>query len=250
MQIIRIGLLVFSALASAACSVQAPADSASSSDGSPEGAANRESVAPAADGTYKGREIANVMSYRGASWLERDSRPAEEDPDALLAALPLGEGDTAVDMGCGSGYYARRLSVLVGASGTVLCVDIQPEMIALAERNAEEAGLSNIEFILSEPDDPRLAAGSVDLILLVDVYHEFADPAPMLEAMRKALRPGGVAALAEYRMEGSSASWILAEHRMSVDQVKAEWLPAGFELLELVESLPSQHLFLFSPKAN
>lgn len=194
---------------------------------------------------YEGREIADVMSFHGARWLERDSRIEEEDPQALIDLLPLKPGDTAVDMGCGSGYYARRLAARVGPEGRVLCVDIQPEMLEIARRLAERDGISNIEYILGTSDDPMLEAATVDLILLVDVYHEFAAPDAMLERMRTALKPDGVAALAEYRLEGDTAAWIKLEHRMSVEQVKKEWLPAGFALKELYEALPSQHLFLF-----
>ncbi|REJ84702.1 MAG: class I SAM-dependent methyltransferase [Acidobacteria bacterium] len=197
--------------------------------------------------TYAGREIAGVMSFHGASWLERDSRIEEEDPAALLALLPLEPGDTAVDMGCGSGYHARRMASKVGPEGRVLCVDIQPEMLEIARRLAESEGIANIDYVLGAVDDPKLAPASVDLILLVDVYHEFARPEPMLAAMRRALRHDGVAALVEYRLEGESAAWIRPEHRMSIEQVKKEWLPAGFELRRLVTSLPSQHLFLFAP---
>lgn len=195
---------------------------------------------------YEGREIAGVMSWRGASWLERDSRNEEENTALLMNELPIEPGDTVVDMGCGSGYFARLMSPLVGRRGRVLCVDIQPQMIEIARRLAEEAGLANIEFIVSSPTDPKLPAGQIDLILLVDVYHEFAEPKPMLEAMRTALRGDGVAALVEYRLEGESASWIRPDHRMSIEQVEKEWLPAGYRLERRFDELPSQHLFLFA----
>lgn len=201
---------------------------------------------PADNPEFKGRKIANVMPFSGASWLERDSRLAEENPEALVSALPIELGDTVVDMGCGSGFYARLLSQRVGPLGKVLCVDIQPEMIALARKLADEAGISNIEFVLSEPEDPKLEPSSIDLLLMVDVYHELINPATMLADIREALVQDGVAALAEYRLEGDSADWIHIEHRMSVEQVKKEWLPAGFQLLEQVDDLPSQHLFLFT----
>ncbi len=194
---------------------------------------------------FKGRKIADVMSYRGAPWLERSTRIQEEDPDSMLAALPLSEGAVAVDMGCGSGYYARRLSEAVGSTGKVLCVDIQPEMLEIATQLANRNGASNIEMVLGTVTDPKLPEGSVDLILLVDVYHEFSHPEEMLEAMRKALKPSGIAALVEYRLEGDTAAFIKVDHRMSKKQVMKEWVPAGFELVERVDSLPSQHLFLF-----
>jgi ubiquinone/menaquinone biosynthesis C-methylase UbiE len=195
--------------------------------------------------TYQGRRIAEVMSYRGAPWLERESRVLEEDPDALMAALAVAPGATVADLGCGSGYYARRLAAAVGERGRVYCVDIQPEMLEIARRLAVEVGITNLELVLGAPDDPRLPAGALDLILLVDVYHELAEPAAMLARMRSALRPDGRIALVEFRLEGESAAHIKLEHRMSKEQVLREWLPAGFELAEQLESLPTQHLFLF-----
>ena len=197
------------------------------------------------DGVYEGREIAGVMSWRGASWLERDSRDREEDTKLLMKELPIEKGDTVVDMGCGSGYFARLMSPMVGRRGKVLCVDIQPQMIEIARRLAEEAGLANIEFILNTPTDAMLPEGEIDLILLVDVYHEFAEPEPMLDAMRRSLSEDGVAALVEYRLEGDSANWIRPDHRMSIEQVEKEWLPAGFRQVRRFDGLPSQHLFLF-----
>lgn len=200
------------------------------------------------DGTFKGRKVANVMSFHGAPWLERETRPEEENPILMLDQLPIQPGDTVVDMGCGSGYYARLVSPRVGPNGKVLCVDIQPQMLDIARRYAAEEGLTNIEYVLSTPTDPKLPEGSIDFIILVDVYHEFADPAPMLEAMRVSLAEGGIAALAEYRLEGETANWIKVDHRMSIEQVEREWLPAGFELERRFDGLPSQHLFLFKRK--
>jgi SAM-dependent methyltransferase len=195
---------------------------------------------------YMGRPIAEVMTYHGAPWLERPDREQEEDTARLLALLPIEPGDRVADLGCGSGYFARRMATRVGAGGAVLCVDIQPEMLAIARRLAGQEGVANLETVLSEVADPKLDPGSIDLILLVDVYHELSDPAAMLAKMHEALAPGGRVALVEYRLEGSSAGHIKLDHRMSVEQVRREWEPAGFELVELIEELPTQHLFLFA----
>lgn len=197
--------------------------------------------------TYRGREIAPVMSWRGADWLERATRVAEEDPAALLRELAIEPGATVVDFGCGSGYYARRLARLVGAAGRVSCSDLQPEMLRIAEQLAAQEGLTNVSFSLAAADDPKLPPASADLILLVDVYHELAHPAAVLAGLRRALRPNGRVALVEFRLEGESAAHILPEHRMSVEQVLAEWLPAGFVLDRQVDTLPTQHLFFFRP---
>ena len=194
---------------------------------------------------FKGRKIAEVMSYRGAPWLERATRIEEEHPDELVAALPVEAGMLVVDIGCGSGYYARRLATAVGPEGSVLCNDIQPEMLRIATELAADAGVANMSTVLGTESDARLPEGEVDLMLLVDVYHEFSEPEAMLQSMRAALSPDGVIALAEFRLEGRSARHIKLEHRMSIEQVMQEWLPAGYELVGRIDSLPTQHLFLF-----
>ncbi len=201
--------------------------------------------APEEPGVFKGREIAEVMSYRGAPWLERATRIEEEHPDELMAALPIETGMLVVDIGCGSGYYARRLAAAVGPEGSVLCNDIQPQMLRIAAGFAADAEVTNMTTVLGTQSDARLPEAEVDLMLLVDVYHEFSAPEAMLQSMRGALAPDGVIALAEFRLEGRSARHIKLEHRMSIDQVMKEWLPAGYELVERVDSLPTQHLFLF-----
>ncbi len=201
--------------------------------------------APEEPGVFKGRKIAEVMSYRGAPWLERATRIEEEHPDELMAALPIGTGMLVVDIGCGSGYYARRLAAAVGPEGSVLCNDIQPEMLRIAAELASDAGVTNMSTVLGTKSDARLPEGEVDLMLLVDVYHEFSKPEAMLQSMREALAPDGVIALAEFRLEGRSAAHIKLEHRMSIEQVMKEWLPVGYELVERIDSLPTQHLFLF-----
>ena len=194
---------------------------------------------------FKGRKIAEVMSYRGAPWLERATRIEEEHPDELVAALPVEAGMLVVDIGCGSGYYARRLATAVGPEGSVLCNDIQPEMLRIAAELAADASVANMSTVLGTESDARLPEGEVDLMLLVDVYHEFSEPEAMLQSMRAALSPDGVIALAEFRLEGRSARHIKLEHRMSIEQVMKEWLPAGYELVGRIDSLPTQHLFLF-----
>jgi len=186
------------------------------------------------------------MGYRGAAWLERQSRAAEEQPDEVLEAMRLAPGDSVADLGCGSGYFARRLARAVGPAGRVYCVDLQPEMLSLARQLAARAGVADrIRFVQATETDPKLPPGELDWILLVDVYHELQQPAPVLEALRAALSPSGRVALVEYRLEGASARHIKLDHRMSPRQVLAEWEPAGFRLVEQVETLPTQHLFVF-----
>ena len=188
---------------------------------------------------------AEYMSYLGADWLERGERITEEQPERVLDAMGLEPGDVVADVGCGSGYYARRIARRVQPGGTVYCEDIQPEMLDIMRERAESEGVPGIEPILGAPDDPRLPAGEVDWIIIADVYHEMSEPAPMLAGIRRALAPGGRVALLEYRVEDGTGDQILADHAMSVRQVLLEWQAAGFELAALHEFLPSQHLFFF-----
>lgn len=199
---------------------------------------------PAPLDKYKGRTIAQTMSYHGAPWLVRESREEEENPSKLLAALDLKPGQAVADIGCGNGFYTLLMAEAVGPEGKVYAVDIQPEMLQLLGERARAAGLDNIVPVLSDPADPKLPNDSVDLILLVDVYHEFAYPEQMLAAMRKALTPEGVVALAEYRLEDPRIP-IKLLHKMSKKQIRTEYEPNGFRLVREFDELPWQHLMFF-----
>ena len=191
------------------------------------------------------RKPAEVMSHEGAAWLERPEREQEEHPGDVIKAMHLRDGDVACDMGCGTGYFARRMARAVAPHGKVYGVDIQPEFIAMIKSYCAKENITNVIPVLGEEDDPKLPPGSIDWMVLVDVYHEFQHPQVMLAKIRDALKPGGKVALVEYRLEGDSAKYIKTEHRMSVEQVMREWQPAGFELVDRIETLPSQHLFIF-----
>lgn len=193
------------------------------------------------------RRPAAVMSFRGADWLEREGREQEQRPEEVLKTMGLGDGDVVADLGCGTGYFARRMARAVAPKGRVYAVDIQPEMLALMKDLLEKEGTTNVIPVLGEAGDPRLPKGGLDWILLVDVYHEFQQPKAMLAKMRESLKPTtGRIALLEYRLEGDSARHIRAEHRMSPAQVLAEWQPAGFRLVARHEFLPTQHFFVFA----
>ncbi len=194
--------------------------------------------------SYKGRAIAQTMSFHGAPWLTRETREAEENPKSLLKALKLKKGQTVVDIGCGNGFYTLQMAKRVGKKGRVLAVDIQQEMLDLLDERARQAGVDNVEPILGSPADPRLPRGEVDLILLVDVYHEFAYPEQMLAAMRESLKPDGLIALAEYRWEDPAVP-IKILHKMSKEQILKEYLPNGFKLVREFDKLPWQHLMFF-----
>ena len=200
--------------------------------------------AQASERTARHRVPADFMSYRGAPWLERDERIQEEQPGAVLDAMGLQPGDVVSDIGCGSGYYARRMARRVAPGGRVYCVDIQQEMLDIMQQLAERDGVAGIIPVLGDVDDPKLPAGEVDWIILADVYHEMSDYEAMLAGMHASLAPGGRVALLEYRIEDGTGDNLKSDHAMSVRQVLAEWLPAGFALAELHEFLPGQHLFI------
>ena len=196
-----------------------------------------------------GRTIAQTMHYTGADWLLRESRQREEDCLAMLRALQLRGGMTVCDMGCGNGFYALQMARLVGEKGSVLAVDIQPEMLRLLQARAVEAGQTNIKEILGTPTDPKLPAHTVDLILCVDVYHEFSHPQEMLAAMRRALKPTGRLVLVEFRAEDPDVP-IKPLHKMSEAQVKKEMAVQPLEFVENPTELPWQHVIIFRKKAD
>lgn len=205
--------------------------------------AEEAALAPAAK-KYFGREIATTMHFLGAPWLIRESRQREEDCEKLLAALKIKPGQTVCDLGCGNGFYALKLAELVGKEGRVVAVDIQPEMLGMLRATAEAAGIGNIEPVLGTEVDPRLPAKTFDLVLLVDVYHEFSHPAEMLAAIRKSLKPPGRIALAEFRAEDPNVP-IKPLHKMSKQQILKEYKPNGYRLVEEYDDLPWQHLMFF-----
>jgi ubiquinone/menaquinone biosynthesis C-methylase UbiE len=193
---------------------------------------------------YKGREIAQTMHYLGAPWLTRESREREEDCRTLLAALKLKPGDTVCDMGCGNGFYSLKIAKIVGERGHVIGVDIQREMLELLKERAAEEKILNIEPVLGTTVDPKLPEGKIDLVLMVDVYHEFSNPEQMLAAIRKSLKPTGRVALAEFRAEDPKVP-IKPLHKMSKAQIMKEFPPNGFKLVEEFDKLPWQHLMFF-----
>jgi ubiquinone/menaquinone biosynthesis C-methylase UbiE len=195
------------------------------------------------------REIAQVMGHLGAGWLERPEREREERTEHLLGMLRVEPGMTVADIGAGSGYFTRRLARLVGDGGRVMATDIQPEMLEILDRGLLAEGIENVGMVLGRVDDAGLAPSSVDLILLVDVYHEFDHPWEMLRSMRRALRPGGRVALVEYRANDPVVP-IKPLHTMTAAQSRLEFEAAGFRLLEEREDgLPWQRLQIFESTA-
>jgi ubiquinone/menaquinone biosynthesis C-methylase UbiE len=193
---------------------------------------------------YFGRPIAQTMHYTGAEWLIRDVREREERCSLMLANLGVRVGQTILDMGCGNGFYSLSLAKMVGPGGRILATDIQPEMLVMLRARAEQEGIENITPILGSVHDPRVPAASVDLVLLVDVYHEFSHPAQMLAAMRQALKPQGLMVLVEYRAEDPEVP-ILPLHKMSKAQIQKEMTANGFRLAKEFDKLPWQHMMFF-----
>ena len=190
------------------------------------------------------RKIAQVMGPGGADWLVRPERQSEEHPDEALDALKIPKGATVADIGAGVGYFTWRLAERVGPSGIVYGEDIQQAMLDQLRKNMQAHGVANVRPVLGAIDDPKLPRESVDLILLVDVYHEFSEPEKMLDRMREALKPGGRLVLLEYRGEDPKVP-IKAEHKMTLKQVRAEVEPEGYRFGESIEVLPEQHIIVF-----
>ena len=193
---------------------------------------------------YKGREIAQTMHYAGAPWLTRESRDREEDCNKLLRELKLQPGQAICDMGCGNGFYTMRIAKRIGVKGLIYAVDIQPEMLSMLSERVKADRVHNIKLLLGAVVDPQLPAESCDLILCVDVYHEFSHPEQMLAAMRKALKPKGRLVLVEFRAEDPQVP-IKPEHKMSKEQILKELPPNGFKLVQEFDGLPWQHVMWF-----
>ena len=194
---------------------------------------------------YKGRRIAQTMHYLGAEWLTRDNREQEERCSLMLANLGVKRGMAICDMGCGNGFHTLQLAQMTGREGHVYGVDIQPEMLKMLNDRADAQGIRNISPVLGTFTDPRLPKGKIDMILLVDVYHEFSHPEQMLAAMRAALAPEGVCVLVEFRSEDPKVP-IKPEHKMSKEQILKEWPPNGFKLVKEFDGLPWQHMMWFA----
>jgi ubiquinone/menaquinone biosynthesis C-methylase UbiE len=192
-----------------------------------------------------GRRFAGVMGYQGAEWLDRAERVDEEEPDIAIDALKLQKGETVADVGAGSGYMTVRMARKVGPTGRVYANDIQPEMLTLLGQRLAKEKITNVETVLGAVDDPKLPAGTLDLILMVDVYHEFQQPQAMLRHMHAALKPGGRLVLLEYRKEDPSIP-IRLEHKMTVAEARLEVEAEGFTLTRVDPVLPRQHILIFT----
>src|SRR3954469_10113265 len=192
---------------------------------------------------YFGREIAHFMTHEGAPWLERPERDREERPDLVMAALALKPGDVVADIGCGTGYFSWRMAKAVGPKGIVYGEEIQQEMLDKLAVQMKERGVNNVVGVLGTLDDPKLPQ-PVDLVIMVDVYHELSQPAEMMAAICRSLKPGGRMVFVEYRGEDPEVL-IKPLHKMTEAQVKKEMTAQPLEYVTTVRTLPRQHVIIF-----
>ena len=197
--------------------------------------------------THMGRQISHVMGFQGAAWLEREEREREERSDLLMRILAPAPGSIVADVGAGTGYYARRIADLIGPSGRVYAVDVQPEMVAMLQSVAKQRGYGQITPMLGGVNDVKLPAASIDLAIMVDVYHELEFPYEVLASVVRAVKPGGRVVFVEYRAEDPRVP-IKPLHKMSEAQIRreAELHPLVWE--RTATDLPWQHVVIFKRK--
>ncbi|HXP87415.1 MAG TPA: class I SAM-dependent methyltransferase [Bryobacteraceae bacterium] len=200
-----------------------------------------------------GRKYAGVMGADGAGWLVRPEREAEENPEGALDALGLKPGMNVADVGAGVGYMSLRMVRRITPGGKVWANDLQPRMLEMLRANAAQGGFSvggggNIETVLGTETDPKLPRNTMDLVLLVDVYHEFSHPREMVRGIRESLKADGRLVLLEYRKEDPKVP-IRIEHKMTVEEVKAELEADGFRMSQVIETLPRQHILILTKAA-
>lgn len=242
----RISRIAFALAVAATCSLSATLVASAGED--PE---RYSSKPPSRDGigkVYMGREISHVMGHRGAAWLERPTREREERTDLLVDSLPLEPDDVVADIGAGTGYFSIPIARSV-PEGKVLAVDIQQEMLDIIQRRKRNGAPANIEPVLGTITDPNLPSNGVDLILLVDAYHEFSHPWEMGTAMAEALKPGGKLILVEYRAEDPGVP-IKPLHKMTEAQSVKEMQAIGLEHVRTEDFLPQQHFMVFEKPAS
>jgi SAM-dependent methyltransferase len=209
----------------------------------PQGQGDPEQL-PQGRARYLGREVAQTMHWTGAPWLLRETRENEENGALLRRWLAVLPGQVVCDLGCGNGYHTLPLAEAVGPTGKVLAVDLQPQMLELLRLRTESKKLGNVVLVEATVDDPKLARGSCDLVLLVDVYHELSHPVRVMAQVRAALKPHGRVVLVEFRAEDLAVP-IKPEHKMSKAQVVREMAEHGLQLVDAFDGLPWQHAMAF-----
>ncbi|MDP6717211.1 MAG: class I SAM-dependent methyltransferase, partial [Pirellulaceae bacterium] len=206
--------------------------------------AGRDRKVPPAKKNYQGRRVAFTMHWLAADWLTRTAREREEATSVMIKQLKLKPGNVVADIGCGNGYHTLMMAKLVGETGKVYGVDIQPQMLVFLKRRAQKAGLKNVKPIIGTWINPNLPDGEVDLVMMCDAYHEFSHPVEMLKNIRKSLSPKGRVLLVEFRAEDPNVP-IKPDHKMSKKQIMKEMTANGFKLAESFDELPWQHMMFF-----
>jgi len=192
---------------------------------------------------YMGREISHVMGHQAASWLERPERESEENVSQAIKNMAIQPDERVADIGAGSGYYSFRMAQQV-PEGKVFAVDLQPEMLAIMRRKIEQQGIENVELIRGNETNPNLAENTIDLAIMVDVYHELSHPREVMQEVVQALKPNGRFVLLEYRAEDPSVP-IKRLHKMTEEQAVREMEAVGLQLRENIGNLPWQHCMVF-----
>jgi ubiquinone/menaquinone biosynthesis C-methylase UbiE len=193
---------------------------------------------------FMGREIAQVMGYQGAAWLERPEREREEQASKLMKSLEIKEGQLVADFGAGSGFHTMKLSKLVGEKGKVYAVDIQAEMLDIIGKRVRKENITNVVLVHNTEKNAKLPSGKIDMILMVDVYHELSYPYEVTLELVKALKPGARLVFVEFRLEDKKVP-ILDVHRMSIKQVMKEMEPHALKHAKTLNHLPWQHVIIF-----
>jgi predicted methyltransferase len=201
---------------------------------------------PAAGGTgkvYMGREIAAIMTSTGGNWLDRDSRQEEENSAQILQHMQLKPTDVVADIGAGTGFYTFQIAPQV-PQGKVYAVEVQDRFVEQLRKRKEKVGAAHVEVVKGSSQRINLPDQSLDVALMVDVYHELEFPREVLQTIHQALKPGGRLILLEYKAEDPNVN-IRALHKMSAAQIKKELEANGFSLERQETTLPLQHLLVF-----
>ena len=191
------------------------------------------------------REIARVTE--NIEWLNRPERDADERPDTLLDALQIRPGTTVADLGAGTGYFTWRLAQRAGPAGKVFAVDVQQTMLDLVAEEVRKHNLANVELVLGSERDPRLPAGALDLVFIANSYHEFSEPELIMAAVHRSLKPNGRLVVIEYAKENTVVP-VAPAHKMTIEQMRSEIEPVGFELDRILDFLPMQHGLIFTKR--
>lgn len=236
---LRLFLLLFGTLSFTTCEAQRKSGTTTENDHYTNANASRDGIGK----YYMGREISHVMGHLGASWLERREREKEENVSQAIKNMDLKPDEVVADIGAGSGYYSFRIAEKL-PEGKVLAVDLQPEMLAIMKLKIQQNQVNNVELIQAEETKPNLPENSVDLVFMVDVYHELSYPREVMEQIVSALKPDGRFVLLEYRMEDPTVP-IKLLHKMSLDQAVKEMKAVGLRLQKNKDNLPWQHCMIF-----